>query len=183
MWRRTPPHTVLTASETMTDDQELAKLRESLRLCRLELAQVREESEPVLEELARLRRAEQKFIELSEQVVDLTRHQVPSMRGALGRLERRWKRPEATPEEERDIARLRASTLFDAAWYVREYPQTLRFGLSPELHYLRKGAKAGRNPGPNFDAAAYRAHHPEMPRKANPLLHYLDNRAASGTAR
>ena len=165
----------------MTNDDDLAKMRESLRLCRLELAQVREESEPTREELARLRRAHEKFVELSEQVVELTTSGVAARSGVIGRIERRLKRSGAKPEEERDLALLRASVLFDAAWYVREYPQTLRFRLSPELHYLRKGAKAGRNPGPHFDAARYRAEHPELPTRANPLLHYLSAQSTAGT--
>lgn len=165
--------------ETMTHtDQELVRLRESLRLCRLELAQVREQSEPVMEELARLRCAEQRLIDLSEQAVELTRRQITTRGGLLGRWERRSKRSVATPAEERDLAVLRDSGLFDAAWYLREYPKTLRFGLPPELHYLRKGAKAGRDPGPNFDATRYRAQHPELSPRANPLLHYLRTRAA-----
>lgn len=161
------------------DDTDLAKVRESLRLARLELAQVREESEPMHEELARLRHAERRLVALSEHVVELTRQAVPTRNGVRGRLERRWRGVTLMPGELADVSRLEATPLFDAAWYVREYPQVLRFGLPPELHYLRKGARAGRNPGPNFDAARYRTQHPDLPRRANPLLHYLSTQSPS----
>src|SRR6476659_9702868 len=42
------------------------------------------------------------------------------------------------------------SGLFDAKWYVEQYPEVRRSGLAPIVHYLREGGAQGRNPCPLF---------------------------------
>lgn len=72
--------------------------------------------------------------------------------------------------------RLLDSRLFDAEWYVREYPDVAKSGLSPVEHYLRIGSVLGRSPGPEFDAAWYLSKYPDVAAAAvDPLLHYLDH--------
>ncbi|WP_124571175.1 hypothetical protein [Burkholderia sp. Bp8984] len=44
------------------------------------------------------------------------------------------------------------SGLFDANWYLMEYPDVAESGQDPILHYLIFGAKEGRRPNPNFIA-------------------------------
>lgn len=68
--------------------------------------------------------------------------------------------------------RLRRSKLFDAAWYRGQSPgRPIR---APTLHYLRRGAVEGWQPGPCFDGTAYLAAHADVDFSgANPLLHYL----------
>ncbi|MEO9324923.1 hypothetical protein ABFT23_15620 [Nocardioides sp. C4-1] len=80
-----------------------------------------------------------------------------------------------TPEESADLDRLRSSPLFDGAWYLQRYPRVIRTGLSPALHYLRRGAAQRKDPGPHFDAAAYHQANPDLPDTVNALLHYLDH--------
>ncbi len=88
----------------------------------------------------------------------------------------------ATPETRRRLFRrdrqaaarslLRASPLFDAAWYIASHPELAASGADPVRHYLEQGAAAGDDPGPWFDSAAYRRDHPKLGREA-PLLHAI----------
>lgn len=163
-------------TETMADDEvELGKVRELLRLCRLELAAVREEQERWAEEHATLFHAREQLIALSERLDEALAKQEQTPAGVRSWLRRRLPATamSPSPREVADVARLRATPLFDGAWYLREYPAVAASGMSPALHYLRRGARNGRNPGPYFDTADYVAKHPDLPRRANPLLHYV----------
>ncbi len=69
---------------------------------------------------------------------------------------------------------IRASELFDAGWYVQQYPDVAAAGYEPATHYARFGLLQHRQPGPEFDAQWYLEHHREaMQPGQNPLLHYL----------
>lgn len=69
---------------------------------------------------------------------------------------------------------LRASPLFDSAWYRRHYPDVSASKVDPAWHYLLKGAREGREPGPLFNAGSYLAANPDVARSGgNPLVHYL----------
>lgn len=46
---------------------------------------------------------------------------------------------------------------FDAAYYLRAYPDVKAAGVDPELHYLTFGWKEGRNPSADFDTVFYRS--------------------------
>ena len=67
-------------------------------------------------------------------------------------------------------ARLAASPLFDAHWYVARNPDAAD---DPVGHYLRHGRADGPDPGPRF-SAAYHAEAHGLTGAANPLLHHLD---------
>jgi hypothetical protein len=54
-----------------------------------------------------------------------------------------------------DIRLIRKSGLFDAEYYLREYPEVARSGMDPVVHYLEIGAEQGKNPSPYFDTAYY----------------------------
>lgn len=72
------------------------------------------------------------------------------------------------------VAEIRASDLFDAAWYLETYPDVLDTDLTPEEHFLRHGAADGRDPGPSFSTVAYLRGHPEVAKSGeNPLVHHL----------
>ena len=61
-----------------------------------------------------------------------------------------------------DTALVRASPLFDAAWYVAATPElTEDASVDPVFHYVLVGALRGADPGPWFDTAAYLAAHPD----------------------
>lgn len=68
------------------------------------------------------------------------------------------------------------SDLFDAIWYLEKYPDVRQAGFDPVLHYVRHGAKEGRQPGPWFDTGRYLSALEGMVIPDNPLLHYLENR-------
>ena len=83
----------------------------------------------------------------------------------------------------RDAALLGATPLFDAAWYAAQYPDVATAGLDPRTHYLRHGARDGRNPSPAFDTAAYLAEYPDVAAAGlNPLVHYLRRGMAESRA-
>ncbi len=78
-----------------------------------------------------------------------------------------------------DTALVRASRLFDAAWYVAATPE-LADGASvdPVFHYVLVGALRGADPGPWFDTAAYLAEHPEVAGTGLcPLVHAIRTEA------
>ncbi len=81
----------------------------------------------------------------------------------------------------RSARRIEASGWFDAAWYRARYPD-IADEPDPALHYLRRGAAEGRDPGPRFDGPGYARRHPEAAlQDVNPLLHFLDNGASDAT--
>jgi hypothetical protein len=87
---------------------------------------------------------------------------VASRRGLLARWRRRRARADS-PSVLDDAALIRASKLFDAAWYIASNPD-LSAGagaaLDPVFHYLLVGGPRGADPGPWFDTAMYRQTHP-----------------------
>jgi hypothetical protein len=48
--------------------------------------------------------------------------------------------------QELELEELRSSGMFDAEWYVREYPDVARSGLAPAEHYIMVGRRLGRRP-------------------------------------
>ena len=84
-------------------------------------------------------------------------------------------------QERAALALLRASPIFDAAWYTATYGDVAEAGTDPALHYLRDGAAELRDPGPYFSTRYYLAAYPDVAaEKLNPLLHYLAGGAAEG---
>lgn len=73
-----------------------------------------------------------------------------------------------------DIPLVRASPLFDAAWYLSQYSDVASAGIDPAEHYVTRGGFEGRDPGPAFHSAYYLAANPDVRRAGiNPLAHYL----------
>ena len=79
------------------------------------------------------------------------------------------------PMRRNAVKRIRASGIFDAAFYLRCHPDVVRGGLNPLVHYLACGVSEGWAPSPLFDPAFYvkGCTHPPIA-GADPLLHYLD---------
>ena len=99
--------------------------------------------------------------------------------GLFGRIAASFRR-KRTPDDplsaalQQDASRVRASPLFDAAWYVASTPELASEGADPVLHYLTVGAARGQDPGPWFDSAEYVREHPELGSSGqNPLLHAI----------
>lgn len=166
--------------KTATDQVDVARLRDELRQVRHELATVRAEQETWAERQAALEYAERQFVDMSERLdryfAEIESAPVSTRRPRL--LFRADVRP-PSKREIADMARLRATPLFDGAWYLRENPFVVLSGMSPALHYLRRGGRNLRDPGPHFDAAGYVERAEGFSRRENPLLHYLDAHPAA----
>ena len=77
-------------------------------------------------------------------------------------------------QEERDIAVIAVSGCFDGSFYLSRYPDVLQAGLDPLQHYVRSGAREGRQPHPQFDGEYYQLRMPSLLRDGgNPLAHFL----------
>jgi predicted nucleic acid-binding Zn-ribbon protein len=73
------------------------------------------------------------------------------------------------------------AVLFDASWYLGEYPDVAATGIDPLTHYLKWGIQEDRNPNALFDTAWYLARNPDVAAEgANPLEHYLTCGAREG---
>lgn len=71
-----------------------------------------------------------------------------------------------------DASVIANSSLFDANWYVAEYPDAAASGLPAPLHYAITGVDA-RNPSPGFDASWYLQQNADVAAaRFNPLVHF-----------
>ncbi|CAM4334499.1 hypothetical protein BOTU111921_24135 [Bordetella tumbae] len=126
----------------------------------------------------------QEIIILSKLVLDLreeiqSRPQLQSAKLERSHKRRFWGIPsyllgKNTSKLKKDLATLRNSALFDQLWYLKKYPDVQKSGVDPVLHYLKFGAKEGRDPGPRFNTLEYTRKNPELANSGeNPLLHYI----------
>ncbi len=159
-------------------EAQVAKLEEQLALCRRELAQVRQQQEDAAERTSSNDRAAQRLRQLSTRLAQrLERGE--SVAGRRGWLKRRVLSTMPRTEEDADLAVLRSSDLVNAPWYLQRYPEVVSTGLSPALHYLRKGAAENKDPGPSFSTRKYVEQHPDMPPGTNPVVHFHSNHAGT----
>jgi hypothetical protein len=71
--------------------------------------------------------------------------------------------------------------LFDAEWYLREYPDVAAADIDPLRHYLRFGRAEGRSPNAFFDPQWYaQANFESAEAGLDPLQHYLERGADQG---
>ncbi len=76
--------------------------------------------------------------------------------------------------DEKKIAVIAASQLFDRAWYLARYPEVAAGGGDPVRHYVSEGAFLGYDPGPDFSTLDYYALNPDViSAEVNPLEHYI----------
>jgi glycosyltransferase involved in cell wall biosynthesis len=96
--------------------------------------------------------------------------------GLLARLPA-WLRPRRS----RAARVLRASGLFDTAWYLEAYPDVAARKVDPLEHYLRHGAREGRDPNRLFSSSWYLANNPDVAESGlNPLAHFVLRGAKEG---
>lgn len=75
--------------------------------------------------------------------------------------------------QRQDLETIKSSALFDGNWYLERYPDIAKVNMDPALHYLRYGAREGRNPGPSFNTRFYVDRYTDVARQTvNPLVHY-----------
>lgn len=170
-------HTDDAASDAVGADAraEVVRLREELRLSRLELAAARAAEEAAVEQQAKVRRAKARAEKasdlMSKALADVLFKQVQQQAARPW-----WRRGRkgASQAELDQVVLLRTSKLFRPAWYLRENPDVAKDGVDPGVHFLRDGHREGRDPGPRFDVKRYLARHPELRETGeNPLLHFL----------
>lgn len=88
-----------------------------------------------------------------------------------------WLRPRA----DRAAQVIRASGLFDQAWYLESYPDVAARKVDPVSHYVRHGAREGRDPNRLFSSSWYLANNPDvMAAGLNPLVHFILRGAKEG---
>src|SRR5690606_9529499 len=73
------------------------------------------------------------------------------------------------------VARIRASGVFDEAWYLDRYADVRILGLDPVRHYVQYGCSEGRDPSPSFSTGEYYKENPDAV-GTNALLHFVENR-------
>ena len=77
-------------------------------------------------------------------------------------------------EEENVYQTIAQSFLFNPSWYKSRYHDVKKAGVDPIHHYLRHGAKEGRDPSSHFSTLFYVNTYPEILNTGlNPLFHYL----------
>lgn len=173
--------------------REVLKLSEALLLCQRELAQVREQQEPLQEERSRLStesiEARAVSAHLAQALADhLSRafweEREPTTPIRLRRfIGSRWpwlrnifgnRRLPAGLAEDEQIRLIEASPLFQSAWYLQQYSDVALAGINPATHYLCSGAREHRDPGPDFSTSDYVSRYPEVEQSGrNPLVHYM----------
>ncbi|MFM8267038.1 MAG: glycosyltransferase family 2 protein [Ilumatobacteraceae bacterium] len=73
-----------------------------------------------------------------------------------------------------DVRLIEGSDLFDAEWYLDQYPDVAAAGYRPAEHYALHGFVQRREPSSLFDANWYIDHYPDLRiTGANPLVHFL----------
>lgn len=65
------------------------------------------------------------------------------------------------------------SGLFDAQWYLNNYPDAKKRRKSPLTHYVKLGFKKNYNPSPAFSTERYLSAYPDANANTCPLLHYI----------
>jgi hypothetical protein len=79
-----------------------------------------------------------------------------------------------TTDDPAELEQLDASGLFDAAWYLVQYPDVRDAELEPLVHFYRFGWRERRKPNRYFDPEWYLEHYPDVRAAGmNPLLHYM----------
>ena len=80
----------------------------------------------------------------------------------------------STHTKKEDIECIRTSGLFDAEWYLNEYPDVKSLGMDPVEHYFELGARLNRNPSLKFNTQFYLSEYSDVMRaNVNPLLHFI----------
>jgi hypothetical protein len=74
----------------------------------------------------------------------------------------------------KEIEVLRASGMFDSAWYLSSHLNMTEKSTCPIEHYLTIGAKLSYNPSKYFDTRGYLETYPDVAQAGiNPLFHYI----------
>ncbi|WP_347331334.1 hypothetical protein [Marinimicrobium locisalis] len=161
-------------------EAELHKLREShweeLEKSRATHKEIIAEKDKLNKKLVKLE-AEHGHLKKEKRLLSASLSQVTAQREGftLKRLAAPIKNFTRTSRELRHGAELiRASELFDEAWYLQQNPDVSAQSIEPALHYVKYGGAEGRAASPQFDSASYLEKNPDVAEQGlNPLVHYL----------
>jgi GT2 family glycosyltransferase len=89
--------------------------------------------------------------------------------------------PHVPKELFEDYLLLLNNKLFDAEWYLTQYPDVKGTGQDPILHYMTHGYKESRDPSKSFSTFKYLLDNPDVKKdNKNPLTHYLNHGKSEG---
>ena len=75
---------------------------------------------------------------------------------------------------------IKSSGLFCNKYYLFTYPDVRHKDFDPIMHYIKFGAKEGRNPSSNFDTNFYLENYQYVKKSnVNPLVYYILNHQKS----
>lgn len=163
--------------------QHIERLTEELATARAELAALRAEQETWAEKDAKVRtqrdRATKSADELSAALA--TRLRLDTAGRGRGAALRKDRQKPVTRTEAAHLELIRASSLFDDAWYLRTYHDVAHLGEDPALHFLRHPFNPFRRPSEDFNIGQYVIDHPEvLTDQVNPLVHFLLSPESAG---
>jgi hypothetical protein len=155
---------------------EIARLTAELSTARAELAALRTQQEAWAEKETRIRTERDRAVRASDELATALADRLRIENAGLGKgseiLRRRFRPPSRTEAVHLEL--IRGSELFDAAWYLRAYPDVAHLGMDPAVHFLRHPFEPFRSPSEHFNIAQYCVDHPDVLRdKVNPLVHFL----------
>lgn len=175
--------------------QELADLTRFLAEAEQKLAHAEERAAVLPEKEQELQAALQARAQLAQEVQEYHRRtsvlyaRLAVLQKELGKATeragggRRGARGEAGEAMAQACETIRKSGLFDAEWYLKQYPDVAATKMDPLQHFVRHGASELRDPGPFFSTAAYvAANRARLSEGDNPLLHHLAGEAGEQDA-
>ena len=81
----------------------------------------------------------------------------------------------------REARAIASSGLFDDEWYLKQNPDVAAAGMSPIEHFVRYGAREGRNPSQAFETRWYLRRNADVAVAGmNPFVHYVLHGRAEG---
>jgi hypothetical protein len=102
-------------------------------------------------------------------------------RSSAWRIMAPWRNLQSRLRKRYELDLMRRSQLFDAGWYLTEYPDVRKSGVEPAEHYWEHGWLDGRDPSPYFDSDWYISQHSDVQATGiNPLIHYILHGATEG---
>lgn len=154
----------------------IARLTAELSTARAELAALREQQEAWAEKESRIRADRDRAVKAADGLAVALADRLRIENAGLGKgvdiLRRRFRPLSRTEAVHLEL--IRGSELFDAAWYLRAYPDVVHLGMDPAVHFLRHPVEPFRSPSEHFNIAQYCVDHPDVLRdKVNPLVHFL----------
>lgn len=77
-------------------------------------------------------------------------------------------------EDRLNVELIKKSDLFNAEWYLQQYPDVSDEAIDPARHYLKVGAELGYDPSERFSTSEYLENNPDVKKwGVNPLVHYI----------